>query len=136
MVNGLLEHQDIHAIFLSDPNLWPNMFIKQLLPMGSGSKRWLVQKTIPSLCRMQILIKAVKEIISAAYGSAGERCMACSVVWQWEMWQINWLKNSKKKQMKLIFGNGLEQEVFLGPVIRLNIKKEQLNILKSDKKRV
>ena len=50
-----------------------------------------VLKTIRSLLTDADLDTAVTEIISAAFGSAGERCMAASVVAVEETWQMRLL---------------------------------------------
>ena len=66
---------------------------------------------------MLIWNKAVEHIISSAFGSAGQRCMACSavvVVGDGDEF-VNLLK---KKADELIIGNGLDDEVLLTPVIR------------------
>ncbi|OAS14394.1 CoA-acylating methylmalonate-semialdehyde dehydrogenase [Paenibacillus oryzisoli] len=61
---------------------------------------------------------AVKEITNAAFGSAGERCMAASVVVAVGDVADQLIKGLKETAKEIVIGNGLEEKVFLGPVIR------------------
>ncbi|MBO9606865.1 MAG: CoA-acylating methylmalonate-semialdehyde dehydrogenase [Paenibacillaceae bacterium] len=61
---------------------------------------------------------AVKEIIGAAFGSAGERCMAASVVVAVGDIADALVAELTAAGQRIVIGNGLEQNVFLGPVIR------------------
>lgn len=61
--------------------------------------------------------KAVNQIISSSFGSAGQRFMACSTVVV--VGNNNEFVKSLKEQVdQLIIGNGMDEEVFLTPVIR------------------
>ncbi|MDF2904454.1 MAG: methylmalonate semialdehyde dehydrogenase, partial [Bacillus sp. (in: firmicutes)] len=64
------------------------------------------------------LDNAVTQIISAAYGSAGERCMATSVVVAVGKIGDVLVEKIKTAAERLVIGNGMDKEVFLGPVIR------------------
>ncbi|MGE6299627.1 aldehyde dehydrogenase family protein, partial [Guptibacillus hwajinpoensis] len=66
---------------------------------------------------------AVKEIIAASYGSAGERCMACSVVVAVDDVVEPLLQKLNEKADEIKIGNGLDDDVFLGPVIRKEHKE-------------
>ena len=72
--------------------------------------------------------KAVENIISSTFGSAGQRCMACSavvVVGNGDEF-VNALK---KKADELIIGNGMDDEVLLTPVIREAHRKKVLGYI-------
>lgn len=60
----------------------------------------------------------VKEITSAAFGSAGERCMAAAVVVVEEDVADVLVNRLLQEANAITIGNGLEEDVFLGPVIR------------------
>ncbi|KIL41997.1 methylmalonate-semialdehyde dehydrogenase [Gordoniibacillus kamchatkensis] len=61
---------------------------------------------------------AVKEIVNASFGSAGERCMACSVVVAVGDIADALVQRLREAAQAIRIGNGLEPDVFLGPVIR------------------
>ena len=48
--------------------------------MAKECRLSLALKIIRSLCQMRIWIAQLQQIVNAAFGSAGERCMACAVV--------------------------------------------------------
>lgn len=60
----------------------------------------------------------VKEIINASFGSAGERCMACSVVVAVGEIGDTLVNRLVEAANAITIGNGLDEGVFLGPVIR------------------
>src|SRR5699024_8781081 len=64
------------------------------------------------------LDNATTQIMNAAFGSAGERCMAAAVVAVEETIADEFVKQLKVKVQAEKMGNGLEDDVFLGPVIR------------------
>ena len=73
----------------------------------------------------------VNQIIGAAFGSAGERCMAAAVVAVEESIADELIERLKKAADDIVIGNGLEEEVFLGPVIRENHKARTLGYIES-----
>lgn len=118
VVNGMLEHPRIKAISFVGSK-----------PVGE----YVYKKGSENLKRVQALTGAknhtivlndanldetITNVISAAFGSAGERCMACSVVTVEEGIADEFVKQLKERSMGLKIGNGLEDGVFLGPVIR------------------
>ncbi|EGO9464536.1 methylmalonate-semialdehyde dehydrogenase (CoA acylating) [Enterococcus faecalis] len=64
------------------------------------------------------LDRAVKDIIGGSFGSAGERCMAASVIVVEETIADQFVEKFKAAAQTIKIGNGLEEGVFLGPVIR------------------
>ena len=54
---------------------------------------------------------ATKQIISAAFGSAGERCMAASVVTEEEI-ADRLVERLVEEANKIVIGNGLDEDVF------------------------
>jgi malonate-semialdehyde dehydrogenase (acetylating)/methylmalonate-semialdehyde dehydrogenase len=74
---------------------------------------------------------AVKNIIGAAFGSAGERCMACAVVVAVGDIADKLVDRLKEEADNIKIGNGLEEGVFLGPVIRDSHKDRTLGYIEA-----
>lgn len=74
---------------------------------------------------------ATKQIIGAAFGSAGERCMAASVVTVQEEIADQLIERLVEEANDIVIGDGLEENVFLGPVIRENHKERTLSYIES-----
>ncbi|GGD79978.1 CoA-acylating methylmalonate-semialdehyde dehydrogenase [Paenibacillus nasutitermitis] len=74
---------------------------------------------------------AVKEIINAAFGSAGERCMACSVVIAVGEIGDQLVSQLRSAAGTLTMGDGQEENVFLGPVIRQSHKERAYGYIAS-----
>lgn len=66
---------------------------------------------------------ATTQILNAAFGSAGERCMAAAVVAVQEDIAEEFLSMLVQKANNIEIGNGLDDHVFLGPVIRKEHKE-------------
>lgn len=75
------------------------------------------------------LDQAVKDIIGGAFGSAGERCMAASVIVLEESIADSFLAKFKKAAEEIKIGNGLDEGVFLGPVIRKEAQERTFNYI-------
>ncbi|HAB9244660.1 TPA_asm: CoA-acylating methylmalonate-semialdehyde dehydrogenase [Listeria monocytogenes] len=126
VVNGILE----------------NEIIKALSFVGSKPVGEYVYKTgSANLKRVQALTGAknhtivlndadledtVTNVISAAFGSAGERCMACAVVTVEEGIADEFLEALRTAAQNVKIGNGLDDGVFLGPVIREENQKRTI----------
>ncbi|MDG0810026.1 CoA-acylating methylmalonate-semialdehyde dehydrogenase [Cohnella rhizosphaerae] len=74
---------------------------------------------------------AVKEIVNAAFGSAGERCMACSVVVAVGDVGDELADRLRAAAERIVMGNGLEDGVFLGPVIRQSHKERTYGYIRA-----
>lgn len=74
---------------------------------------------------------AAKEITNAAFGSAGERCMAAAVVAVEESIADEFVSLLKKNADAIKIGNGLDDGVFLGPIIRQEAKERTLHYIES-----
>jgi malonate-semialdehyde dehydrogenase (acetylating)/methylmalonate-semialdehyde dehydrogenase len=73
----------------------------------------------------------VTNIINAAFGSAGERCMACAVVVTVGNIADELVTRLVDESNKMTIGNGLEEDIFLGPVIRDSHKDKTLSYIDS-----
>jgi malonate-semialdehyde dehydrogenase (acetylating)/methylmalonate-semialdehyde dehydrogenase len=79
---------------------------------------------------MGISINTVKNIIGAAFGSAGERCMAAAVVIAVGDIGDKLVKHLKEAADELKMGNGLDEGIFLGPVICKSHKERTIGYIK------
>ncbi|MDF9766395.1 malonate-semialdehyde dehydrogenase (acetylating)/methylmalonate-semialdehyde dehydrogenase [Bacillus velezensis] len=123
VVNGVLEHPDIKAIsFVGSKPVGEYVFKK-------GSEHLKRVQALTGAKNHTIVLNdahledTVANIIGAAFGSAGERCMACAVVTVEEGIADEFISKLQEKAVDIKIGNGLDDGVFLGPVIREDNKK-------------
>ena len=117
VVNGMIESENIAGISFvgSEP---VGRYIYQ-----SASARMKRVQTLTGAKNHLIVLKdadlddAIPKIIGGAFGSAGERCMAASVIAVEEEITEEFLERFKKATDEITMGNPLEEDVFLGPVI-------------------
>jgi malonate-semialdehyde dehydrogenase (acetylating)/methylmalonate-semialdehyde dehydrogenase len=77
------------------------------------------------------MVNAVKNILSAAFGSAGERCMACSVVVAVGDIADELVDRLVQGADEMKIGNGLDEGVELGPLIRRANKEKATGYISS-----
>ncbi|WEG72416.1 CoA-acylating methylmalonate-semialdehyde dehydrogenase [Vagococcus intermedius] len=118
IVNGLLEHEKVKAIsFVGSQPV--GQYVYQ-----EGTKNLKRVQSLTGAKNHSIILKdanldtTIKNIISAAYGSAGERCMACTVVTVEEDIADEFIERLTQAAKEIKIGNGLDEGTFLGPVIR------------------
>ncbi|WP_332275037.1 methylmalonate-semialdehyde dehydrogenase [Bacillus velezensis] len=123
VVNGILEHPEIKAIsFVGSKPVGEYVFKK-------GSEHLKRVQALTGAKNHTIVLNdahledTVTNIIGAAFGSAGERCMACAVVTVEEGIADEFISKLQEKAADIKIGNGLDDGVFLGPVIREDNKK-------------
>lgn len=131
VVNGLLEHKLVKAIsFVGSQPVAEYVYktgtanLKRVQALSGAKNHSIVLKDAN-------LDLAAKQITSAAFGSAGERCMAAAVVAVEEAVADELIERLKKAADEIIIGNGLDENVFLGPVIRDSHKERTLNYIAS-----
>lgn len=131
VVNGLLEHKKIKAIsFVGSQPVAEYVYkkgaanLKRVQALAGAKNHSIVLADAN-------LETAATQITSAAFGSAGERCMAAAVVAVEEAIANELVERLKKAADEIIIGNGLEEDVFLGPVIRETHKERTLNYIES-----
>lgn len=131
IVNGLLEHPDVKAISF----------------VGSQPVAEYVYKTgAANLKRVQALAGVknhsivlgdanldlvAKEVTAAAFGSAGERCMAATVAAVEDSIADAFITKLKESTDNIQIGNGLDDSVFLGPIIREGAKQRSISYIES-----
>lgn len=129
VVNGLLDHKKVTAIsFVGSQPVAEYVYkrgtdnLKRVQAL-SGAKNHSI------VLRDANLDNASTQILNAAFGSAGERCMAASVVAVEDSVADEFIEQLKRKADKIKIGNGLDEGVFLGPVIREQHKERTLGYI-------
>lgn len=129
VVNGLLEHPDVKAISFVGSQPVAEYVYKTAAAHGKRVQALSGAKNHTIVLPDADLDHAVTQIISAAYGSAGERCMACSVVVAVGNIGDRLVDKLAKAASSVQIGNGLEEGAFLGPVIRDSHKERTLKYI-------
>lgn len=117
VVNGLIEHPDVKAISFVGSQPVAKYVYERAAAEGKRVQALSGAKNHHIVMPDADVNKAVSNIISSAYGSAGQRCMACSavvVIGDGE----KFVQALKERADELIIGNGMDEEVLLTPVIR------------------
>jgi malonate-semialdehyde dehydrogenase (acetylating) / methylmalonate-semialdehyde dehydrogenase len=128
VVNGLIEHKDIAAISFVGSQPVAKYVYEKSAQQGKRVQALSGAKNHHVVMPDADLDKAAEHIISSAFGSAGQRCMACSavVVVGGNEPFVNALK---KKADDLCIGNGMDDEVLLTPVIRSEHRERTLKYI-------
>ena len=134
VVNGLLDHQDIAAIsFVGSQPVAEYVYkrgtdqLKRVQAL-SGAKNHSIVLSDANLDN------ATTQIMNAAFGSAGERCMACAVVAVEDEIADEFIEQLVEKANNIKIGNGLDEGIFLGPVIRSEHKDRTLQYIETGEK--
>ncbi|MFG6114839.1 CoA-acylating methylmalonate-semialdehyde dehydrogenase [Halobacillus sp. MO56] len=134
VVNGLLDHKDVAAIsFVGSQPVAEYVYkrgtekLKRVQALAGAKNHSIVLKDAN-------IDNATTQILNAAFGSAGERCMAASVVAVEDSVADEFIELLTDKANEITIGNGLDEGVFLGPVIRENHKERTLNYIKTGEK--
>src|SRR5690625_3519507 len=131
VVNGLLDHEDVEAIsFVGSQPVAEYVYkkgtdnLKRVQALAGAKNHSIVLNDAN-------LENATTQIMNAAFGSAGERCMSAAVVAVQEGIADEFISQFTEKVDNLKMGNGLNDDVFLGPVIRDSHKEKVLSYIKS-----
>ncbi|ERM18005.1 CoA-acylating methylmalonate-semialdehyde dehydrogenase [Brevibacillus laterosporus] len=131
VVNGIVEHSDIKAISFvgSEP------VAKYVYQVGTangkrvqalaGAKNHAI--VMPD-CHLE---KTVAGVVGAAFGSSGERCMACSVVAVVDEIADQFIEALVEETRTLKTGDGRYEQNFVGPLIREAHKERVLGYIES-----
>jgi malonate-semialdehyde dehydrogenase (acetylating)/methylmalonate-semialdehyde dehydrogenase len=129
VVNGILDHPEVKAIsFVGSKPVGEYVFkrgsenLKRVQSLTGAKNHTIVLNDAD-------LEETITNIISSAFGSAGERCMACSVVTVEEGIAEEFLAKLKERTASIKMGNGLDDGVLLGPVIREENRKRTINYI-------
>jgi len=118
VVNGLLTHEGVKAISFVGSQPVAEYVYKTAAANGKRVQALAGAKNHSIVLPDADLDLAVKNIIGAAFGSAGERCMACAVVVAVGDVADELVRRLDEAAQAVTIGNGLDEGVFLGPVIR------------------
>jgi malonate-semialdehyde dehydrogenase (acetylating) / methylmalonate-semialdehyde dehydrogenase len=134
VVNGLLEHPDVKAISFVGSQPVGEYVYKTAAAHGKRVQALTGAKNHSIVMPDADLDLAVQQIINAAFGSAGERCMAASVVVAVGDIAETLVEKLVKEANDIKIGNGLEEDVFLGPVIRDSHKERTVKYIETGEK--
>ncbi|UOQ94638.1 CoA-acylating methylmalonate-semialdehyde dehydrogenase [Halobacillus shinanisalinarum] len=134
VVNGLLDHKNVAAIsFVGSQPVAEYVYkrgtenLKRVQALAGAKNHSIVLKDAN-------LDNATTQILNAAFGSAGERCMAASVVAVEDSVADEFIELLTEKVNEVKIGNGLDEGVFLGPVIRDTHKERTLQYIETGEK--
>lgn len=129
VVNGILDHPQVKAIsFVGSKPVGEYVYkrgsenLKRVQVLGGAKNHVIVLNDAD-------LEDATTNIIGSAFGSAGERCMASAVVTVEEGVADEFVAKLVEKAKNIKMGNGLDDGVFLGPVIREENQKRTLGYI-------
>lgn len=131
VVDGLLAHEEVKAVSFVGSQPVAEYVYKQGTAHGKRVQALAGAKNHSIVLKDADLDHAVKNILSAAFGSAGERCMACAVVVVQEDIADELVSRITEAADGLKIGNGKEEGVFLGPVIRQANKDRTIDYIEA-----
>ncbi|TQR20556.1 CoA-acylating methylmalonate-semialdehyde dehydrogenase [Psychrobacillus vulpis] len=131
IVNGILSHPDIPAVSFVGSQPVAEYVYKTGALNGKRVQALAGAKNHTIVMPDADMDLTVTNIINAAFGSAGERCMACAVVVAVGEVADNLVGRLVEETNKLTIGNGLEDGIFLGPVIRDSHRDRTLQFIES-----
>ncbi|MCF6409534.1 CoA-acylating methylmalonate-semialdehyde dehydrogenase [Pseudalkalibacillus salsuginis] len=131
VVNELLEHEDIQAISFVGSQPVAEYIYKTAAANGKRVQALAGAKNHSIVLPDAELDVAVPNIISAAFGSAGQRCMAASVVVAVGNIADELIARLKTEADNIVIGDGSKENVFLGPVIRKEQQERTLSYIKA-----
>ncbi|WP_261304996.1 CoA-acylating methylmalonate-semialdehyde dehydrogenase [Paenibacillus andongensis] len=130
-VNGLLEHTDIKAISFVGSQPVAKYVYETAAAYGKRVQALAGAKNHSIIMPDANLDDAVKGIVNAAFGSAGERCMACAVAVAIGDIGDALIEKLRIAANALKIGDGLKEGSFLGPLIRENHKQKVIDYIAS-----
>jgi malonate-semialdehyde dehydrogenase (acetylating)/methylmalonate-semialdehyde dehydrogenase len=133
VVNGLLEHKDIAAISFVGSQPVAKYVYERAAAEGKRVQALSGAKNHHFVMPDTDMEKAAQHIIASAFGSAGQRCMACSAV---VVIGDNdaFVETLRQQANELIIGNGMDEEVLLTPVIRMEHREKVLDYIEKGMK--
>ncbi|PWV94424.1 methylmalonate-semialdehyde dehydrogenase [acylating] [Paenibacillus cellulosilyticus] len=134
VVNGILEHPGVAAVSFVGSQPVAEYVYRTGSAHGKRVQALAGAKNHSIVLPDADLDAAVTQIISAAFGSAGERCMACAVVVAVGDIGDVLVEKLQAAADAITIGNGMEEGVFLGPVIRGPHKERTLGYIETGEK--
>lgn len=131
VVNGLLENPEVKAISFVGSQPVAEYMYKTAAAHGKRVQALAGAKNHSIVMPDANLDLTVKEIINASFGSAGERCMATSVVVAVGDVADKLVDRLLEAANNITIGDGLDEGVFLGPVIRDSHKQRTIGYIET-----
>ncbi|WP_257350923.1 CoA-acylating methylmalonate-semialdehyde dehydrogenase [Pseudalkalibacillus decolorationis] len=128
VVNGLLEHNDIKAVSFVGSQPVAKYVYEKAAGAGKRVQALSGAKNHHFVMPDADMDKAVQHIISSTFGSAGQRCMACSAVVVIDD-NDQFVEALRKNADNLTIGNGMDEEVLLTPIIRDSHRQKVLGYI-------
>ncbi len=128
-VNGILVHPGIRAVSFVGSQPVAKYVYEKAAAHGKRVQALAGAKNHTIVLPDADLEEAVRGITAAAFGSAGERCMACAVVVAVGEIADPLLAGLNLAASELTIGNGADRSVKLGPVIRQSHKARTLQYI-------
>ncbi|MGG1400089.1 CoA-acylating methylmalonate-semialdehyde dehydrogenase [Bacillus salipaludis] len=129
VVNGILENPDVKAVSFVGSQPVAEYIYKTAAANGKRVQALAGAKNHTIVMPDANLDLTVQNIMGAAFGSAGERCMACSVVVAVGDVADELVNRLVDTANSMKIGNGLVKGNFLGPVIRESNKERTFNYI-------
>jgi malonate-semialdehyde dehydrogenase (acetylating) / methylmalonate-semialdehyde dehydrogenase len=127
VVSRLLEHPDVHAVSFVGSQPAAETVYRTAAAHGKRVQALAGAKNHHIVLQDAHLAKSVQSVASSAFGCAGQRCMAGSVVVVEEAVVDRFLASLGKAADEICVGNGLEEGIEQGPLIRSEHRDKVLN---------
>ncbi|HWO95941.1 MAG TPA: CoA-acylating methylmalonate-semialdehyde dehydrogenase [Bacillus sp. (in: firmicutes)] len=134
VVNGILENPGVKAVSFVGSQPVAEYVYKTGAANGKRVQALAGAKNHSIVMPDAELDSTVSNIINGAFGSAGERCMACAVVVAVGDIADELVARLRQASEEIKIGNGLDEGVFLGPVIRDSHKERTINYIEIGEK--
>ena len=134
VVNGLLEHEDVKGISFVGSTTVAEYIYKTGSAYGKRVQALGGAKNHSIIMPDADISYAAKQLISAAFGSAGQRCMAAPVAVLVDDIADTFIQELLHQVDQIIVGNGAHEETFLGPVIRQSNQQRTIHYIELGEK--
>lgn len=128
VVNALIENLDVKAISFVGSQPVAKYVYEKSASQGKRVQALSGAKNHHIVMPDTDLEKAVQNVLSSSFGSAGQRCMACSAV-VLVGHQETFVNALKQKVDEMKVGYGMDEEVLLTPVIRHSHREKIVGLI-------
>lgn len=128
VVNALIENLDVKAISFVGSQPVAKYVYEKSASRGKRVQALSGAKNHHIVMPDTDLEKAVQNVLSSSFGSAGQRCMACSAV-VLVGHQETFVNALKQKVDEMKVGYGMDEEVLLTPVIRHSHREKIVGLI-------
>jgi malonate-semialdehyde dehydrogenase (acetylating)/methylmalonate-semialdehyde dehydrogenase len=128
VVNTLIENPDVKAISFVGSQPVAKYVYEKAASQGKRVQALSGAKNHHIVMPDTDLEKAVQNVLSSSFGSAGQRCMACSAV-VLVGHQDTFVNALKEKADEMKVGYGMDEDVLLTPVIRQSHREKVVGLI-------